>query len=421
MTTDEPIAPPLRYDPLAQRDLILRPHPVLRVVSVVGPAALTAWLLKVSWDEAAIDPRVLLLPAQFLLLVVIVLRAQVVVAGGALWRRSFRRYAGIDLGALDAVELRRARYLKQEGLVRTMLHVQDRSGRTLALKPALWSGGARPLLAGLGSLARQQGVVLDQRTSEAVDRAQADLQSTPAWVANVGLRPDGPATEPLPASSFWLRRDEHGRPKKGQPQWLVILPIILGLVFGGALYGSRVATDRLRSARCDRSRHLWEGTQSGSPSPVSLDAMADRLVGASASLGQPQRYRLDPSDLANEHNTEAVQRDALRLREGLVIEWVVGQTVEAHVYLERFDSAASAVQFHRDYAEDHCRADRAFAAPAVPGSVGFRCSCEGDVVNDRVSFVRGDLRVQAIVWTVPRGSDHERAEALAAQAMRVLG
>lgn len=403
-------APPFPYDPLARHELVLRPRAIWRVVLVVGPLIAMAWFLKVSYDEAEIIPQIWFLALQFGVLALMLLRSRVVVAGGALWRRSFRRYNGVDLASLQSVELTRASYLKNEGLVRKVLRVRDRAGRMVTLKPALWSNGARPLLAGLGAVARQQGLILDQRTSEAIDQAASRAPIGFDWTATVGLR--GPLETEAPASPA------------GKPRPL----LVVGSLGAAALllaisFAASSATNRwLRAERCERDRHLWTPAPVPAPAPSpNLEVIASQVADAGLSEGRPELFLLDPSSLANEHNTVAVRRGAQRLSQGVLVQWLAGQELQSEVYIEQFDSPASANQFHQAYGEDHCRNDKAFAVPQLDGAVGFRCRCDGDVVDDRVSFVRGDVRVQSIVWTVPRGDNHQRAVTLAEHALRALG
>src|SRR5438105_2246724 len=144
---------PLSFSSMSVPTLDLRPRRVFVVAAVVVPVLLLALLLKLSYDAATFDPRIALFAVYAVAYGVAAVRARVRVSDGVLWRRSLGRYSGVRLDALDAVVIGRARYLRREGVLRTILRVSDRDGRSLTLKPAVWQRHARPRPAGLATLA----------------------------------------------------------------------------------------------------------------------------------------------------------------------------------------------------------------------------------------------------------------------------
>ena len=413
------VAPRLVYDESRTTALIVRPRWLLAVLGVIAPVAGLALLLTLSYDAASFDPRIAMVAVYAVIGPLSVLRARLVVAGGALWRRGLsRRLSGVELEHLAAIEVRRARFFKHEGWVRTVAVVTDQSGRSVSFKPLLWSGGASELLAGLATLARAQGLELDQATAERLARASA---STP----NVASTWSSPVVsyEAARGSSFWIRVDETGKPSR--VQWRLLLAVVAMIVvaFPAALTVGGKGTQAVRSLRCSNDRHLWSHPDVAPAASVpDPDVLGEGLSARAVHPGTIYGYPLAPRNVANEHNTTAVQRDAERLVPGSqLVQWTDGGQLRAEVYIELFDSPDAAIAFQRDYAEDHCHlGDRAFATTEIPGGVGFRCQCSGSVVDDRVSFVRGSTRIQAIEWVVPERAGHEAAIDLARQVLQVM-
>jgi hypothetical protein len=413
--------------PTGLPDLELRPRALFQLLAVVVPAAALGLLVWLSYSDGYFDPRILLLLIYAVAYPLVVLRARLVVADGSLWRRSFFGYQAVTLGDLAQLELRRPRYLKREGVVGPLVEVSDRRGRTLLFKPRYWQQGARPLLAGLRAAAATGGATIDE-ASEArlAQRLKYDEGIPPAWAATVAsasaLEVEVPASSAPAKSTFWVRRDELGRPRKAQPQLLLPMIGLLAVTVPAMMVVSRVGTHQLRSVRCSRDRHLWSNLPAAPEPRASTAALAEGVVTSRATAVAPTIFRIRSTDLWNSHNTDAVRADAGRLLDGYVIQWTDGGQVQAEVFIERFASATDAMQFHRDYAEDHCHAgDRAFAVHEIVGAVGFRCPCKSDTVDDRVSFVRGPIRLQAIVWDVRTRDGHDAAISLATATSLLAG
>ena len=414
------VAPPLRCRAVALPDLTVRPRLVGRLAATVIPTLFLALLLKLSYDDATFDPRIPFFALQVLWVSVVVWRARLIVAQGVLWRRRFIGYTGVELGALAEVKVLRANPLKQEGIYRTMLEVRDRAGHVVAFKPALWTHGARPLIAGLATIAQHQALDLDEVTHTKLDRAASKEAMTPPWAFNAASWPVVASEPPAPQrSTFWIRRDDLGQPKKAQPQLILPVVAILAASVPVLVFVGRTGTQRVRDMRCRNDRHLWAADTPAATSLATPLDIANRIRSAGSNHGVAALYRLQPSNLANAHNTPSVRRDAQALRDGYLVEWSDGSAPTASVYVERFDTASSAARFHRDYAEDHCHVgDIAFATPSINGGMGFRCSCTDERVFERVAFVRGAVRVQAIAWNIPAKEGHDRSIALAALAAR---
>lgn len=419
--------PPLRFDPSRQPDLVLHPRRGLVVTGLVLSAAFIALMLKLSYDSATFDPRIALLPLYAVGLGVAGFRGRIVVSGGVLWRRRFGSPAGVDLRELQVIRIGRARFFRREGFIRTILRVEDRHGRAVSMKPVLWAGGSSVLLAGLAGAARAQGVTLDDRTRKAVERASARAGDAPmAWAYRLGPASaaaggaDPEREPPAPArSTLWTRRDEHGVARKVQLQRLVPMLLVAVLMIPATIVVGNAGTRKVRSLRCRNDRRLWIAPVADPPVAGGAGQIAVGLVWSHAWPGHGVPYVLRPDDLANRHNTATVQRDAERLTDGGLAQWSDGGRVRAEVFIERFSTPVDAVTFHRDYAEDHCHGgDVAFAVPQIPGAVGFRCGCvHRDVVNDRVSYVRGAVRVQALVYGLRSRDGHGAAIALAQVAL----
>jgi hypothetical protein len=181
------------------------------------------------------------------------------------------------------------------------------------------------------------------------------------------------------------------------------------------LFVQRAGSSALVSARCDRGAHLWNHPPDYPTATFGTGNVRDFIPLSPLLDGEPVSYSLAPDGLANKHNTAAVRRDAQDLVRGFVLRYGEGHSAGVDLQFEDFGTHANATRFQFDYAEDHCReGDTAFAVPAVPGAVGFRCPCEGDIVDDRVSFVRGTTRMQVIVWGLDAREGHEWATEVAA-------
>jgi hypothetical protein len=349
----------------------------------------------------------------------------VVVQERQLRRSAFRALAGVHLEALAAVQLRRPKMSANEGFVARVLEVTDGAGNSVTLKPLWWRRGAADLGRLLNACVSRQNVTVDQRTRDWLRKCVArSSASAPRWTTQAPA-PDA-ATTLVPAaaepskSTFWVRRNPDGTPKKLQLQLLLPMIGFVAVGFPVMLGVSRVGTNALVSVRCDDDRAAWTEV---ADVPEAFGNIAGLQLPLARTLDfgtTPTLYSLDARGLTNKHNTAAVRADAKKLVDGWTLRWRRGAEV-IDLQAEDFGSHANAVRFQQDYAEDHCgEGDKAFAVPAIKGAVGFRCPCDGEVVNDRISFVRGQMRFQAIVWGVPRGASHDRAVTVATRVAEIV-
>jgi hypothetical protein len=404
---------------------VLRP----RVWAVVLWFALVglffAAAIKPSYDEGYIDPRLPLLVVTALTYAVFMLRARVVVADRAFWRRRFRSDSAVSLDALARVEYRRARWLQREGVGR-IVKLEDWYGRRGGLKPQWWNHGG-DFIAILAECVHHQGVDVDAKTAAKLDGARRDGdRPVPAWAYRSTGRLTGqgsPLASPPPPVVGWAPPMKRPSPSFN-PMAIAAMLAVLALAGVGSVVAARTGSSALRSVRCNNARHLWAGNVGGSAaSNAVVPPAAEVIVNLRDALfdgGTGTQYTLRPIDIADTGNTAAVRRDAQRLVNGYDLQWVQDHDIVADVQIEQFSAPTDALMFHRDYSEDHCRYDNAFAPAGIAGGVGFRCGCTGATRTDRVAFVRGGLRVQAIAWGVPRTSNHDAATNLARAALAAV-
>src|SRR5207253_2983785 len=75
---------------------------------------------------------------------------------------------------------------------------------------------------------------------------------------------------------------------------------------------------------------------------VPMETIASRISDPALTSGSRNLYRIGPSALFDRHNTRAVQRDAGKLVDGLLVQWSDRGGLRDEVYLERFASALDA-------------------------------------------------------------------------------
>lgn len=397
------------------------------MVTVVRPrliflsAAVGVWLgglvflAKLQWDAAYFDPRMPYLAIVGLFTILGAMRAKLVIGDATLNRRRLT----VALDRLASVEVRRAKFLKQEGWFRTLAVVTDRDGNKITFKPVFWRHSASDVLAVVQVCARAQGLTLDERTRGALVKAsERRSASMPAWAYRTKpAAPDEVVTVASPKPSFWTKRNADGSDKKFQPQRLLALAGAAVVFVPTMLFVGRVGTHTVRSLKCADSRAAWtEAPEVRTTTRTDADVIQYLRTTPHSWESPPWLSNLIPSSIAGRGNTSAVQHDAQALVSGWSLRWQNGNAYD-DVQVENFRSHAAAMRFHRDYAEDHCHmGDATFSVAGVPGAYGFRCPCTGEVVDDKVAFVRGNLRVQAIAWGVPTRDSHERAVVLAQTA-----
>ena len=296
-----PTPPPL-FDAAREPDLVLRPRWWLVALAVAAMAAGVVALAKLSYDTESLDPRVPLLAAYSAVIAVVMVRARIAVTSGVMTRRTWRRWSAVSLDELRSVEIRRARLLKQEGPIRNVAVVEDRWGRRIKLKPVLWSGGARALLAMLDARVRALDTPVDDRTRTTLTRAGAAWSGAlPGWASARPLPwetwPSGDGT-PVPPDSataqgkpstvaitrlLWQRRKGDGRPKL-KPGQLVAVLAAMGVGLGAIVFVGNAGTKAIRAEHCAAARHLW-GTAAEVPQTEAPVSLVYARIGVAASPG----------------------------------------------------------------------------------------------------------------------------------------
>jgi hypothetical protein len=402
--------------------LVLRPRRSFVLLGIVAIIGLPAFLFKLAYDAAELDPRIPMFTLLAPVFIAMLLRARIVVQGADARRRVWRREMTVGLDRLATVEVRRAKFFRQEGWVRTMLSVTDADGGSFTLKPFLWQRGAADFVRLLRLCAQVQGIAPDDKTREYLARrSERSHLTVPAWTRRERVvTQDAPVALPMATTSnFWTRFNDDGSEKKFQPQRLVLLVGMGAVVLPIMFVSGRVGTDAVRSARCAADRDLWSEAADVPAATVDANALVERIRRQAPVPGVPFVYSLDRHGISSPGNTKAVQRDARRLVQGFTLRWGRGNdTVDVQV--EDFGTHPAALAFHRAYAEDHCHSgDDTFWTPGIPGGLGIRCNCDS-VVDDRVSFVRGAIRVQVYAWGLRANDGHDKALSVAAKVLKAF-
>lgn len=437
----------LARKPSGPIELSMRPRPLLLFLLGAVAAGVPLALLWLSYSAAFFDGRIPLVSLELVVVAVFAVRARFVVADRTLWRRgvpSAKTARAVRLDRLARLEVARARYLKQQGIMRTRLVVADSEGRQISLKPALWRKGARPLLALLDVCARSQGLTLDETTIEHLSAAtQTFGQDVPAWAYHGAARTGGltgagaPGTDGavssaalggaggLAPSSFWTRRDAEGKEKKAQWQRLPVVFAVLAATIPVVLVTTKMGTDAVRSARCASERHLWGPSAAVGPTATPFVPLVEAMPSAAAYAGAQARiYRLDRQRMYNANASAAMKAAAGTLVAGADVGWTANnqRTAVADVLVEEFPSPAAALAYQQQWGEEHChQGDIAFTPPGIAGATGFRRGCRCTAVDDRIAFLRGPIRIQATFWRARSRDGHEFADALAENADRLAG
>ncbi len=146
--TATPTVPAVPFDPPPDDgraggppDIVLRP----RLVAVIAAAGVWIGLLipltVIGFDEGRINPRVPLYALLMAVAVFFSIRARLTVADRRL-RQAIGKREIVSLDRLAFVQIARPSLLRQQGYVRARLAIGDRYGRTIAIKPALWTRGS---------------------------------------------------------------------------------------------------------------------------------------------------------------------------------------------------------------------------------------------------------------------------------------
>jgi len=243
----------------------------------------------------------------------------------------------------------------------------------------------------------------------------------PGWA----YAPAAPAELPAglvtsrPFDRWWTRRDDVGQASKAQPQRLLIIPLVLVLIPIMIVVSDRM-NSALRTYRCDSSRHLWADADVPAPDlpPAIIGAALRSTTFSSATIGTTS---LTSSVLTPAGTPKAVVAAAATFVGGIDVGWGTrtpnGPTYVAEVRAEQFQSHADALAYERALGDARCsEGSIPFTVSSIPGAAGFRCSCSGSRVIDKVGFVRGDLDVQVIDWHANAGDHHRTVEVLAERA-----
>lgn len=382
--------------------------------------------MAISYQDAYLDPRVILMVLYSVVIVLGVTRSRLSVVDGQLTRRLLVGERRVRLNSLAGVQIRRGRYLKNEGVLPTnLVALVDQAGQRTTFKPVLWQKSAGPILATLSVCCRAQKLATDERTTGVLARANRSwAHEIPGWAygtrtASYAPPPPLPRRAAVLVDRFLIRRDDSGRAKKLQWRMLLIPVVMLAVGLPPVWLASHLGTAAIRSARCGSASTLWTKAPDFPTETVPAQAVTYQAAALISGMGRPTLYGITSAGIANQYNTSAVQRDARQLVEGQDLRWQDGSKVLADLQVEEFSNHQAALAFQSDYAEDHCaEGDHVFATPSVPGGIGIRCQCTGTTVEDRIAFVRGSLRIQAIDWVVPSSQGHQAVTELAMTAVR---
>ncbi len=390
----------LEFDSSRHPEMSMRMRSLLVVANFVTLATPVSSLALMSYADGELNPAVPTFAIVLIAATVGSTRARIVIIDGVLWRRVLLHYRPVDLKHLASVQFRR-------NDLRRQLTITDQAGHSTCLTPAQWSGGRR-LVGLVETAARWQLVEFDDRTAHAFETYPSDTAELPLWA-----RRDAP-----PLEVEWPIATEPRAPRRLQAQRFAAALGAAAVLLPLSLQVSQVGTHAIGTHKCGIARHLWTEAPDF---PTDAGDMRFAAVYAAGQAGSGRAggvFTLDVDQIADKHNTKAVQADSAKMIEGIDVGWNDGRYATADIYFERFASHAEAAQLQRDYGEDHChRGDPIFAVDSIPGAVGVRCRCTGSIVHDKVTFVRGTVRVMAIVWNVSANDGHDAATSLAMSAL----
>ena len=381
--------------PGGEIELRLRPRVLPLAVLLVAPIALLVFLTGLAYRTGDFDPRVVPLAAMWLFTSATAATAKLSVSGGAVWRRMLVVTRAVSLDALASVQVRRAKYFKQEGLPTRIVEVRDRYGRVMTWKPALWAN-RRALEGLLGSYVTAQRLSVDDATRTYL--AEASTFGAPAVV----VASPGPFAQLPPPPGFAAAPP----PTKVSAKQAVVLGTLFvamaALTIGSVLAGPRV----LGSIRCANERDRWTthaDVGGASLDPISsTEAIADPLA---PQLGEPQltvgAAFVPPGAPTSFHQVAQAHVH------GQGVTWGGrGLDLNAFVEVDRYSSHEAALAYVREWGEWSCAHHEFFEVPDVPGAVGFRIA-DRSIARDHVVFVRGDTVVHAM--TVVEESANQQA------------
>jgi hypothetical protein len=332
--------------------------------------------------------------------------SRLVVAGRALRRVTLFGGRAVSLDALAAVRTQRANVLKRQGHGEMSVVVVDRFGRSTVFKPRSWSKGARPVLALLDVCVAAQRIPVDEKTAARLAAAREGYGDIPAWAHRREPTPgDVPrmssgssevARPPLVA----LVVKATSTPARRIVSLLVVLASSLAVaagVVGLTVAGNDLAESHFDQEHCAPNRHRWTTDADIERSILDPLTEADRMKGSNL-------YGTEAPNVATLTADDLLYGDSSDFVAGQYLTWGDPDNPGTSIRLEQFTSHQAALDYNRRWGDWHCRQpETSFVLPLVPGSAAFRYEAK-TADEDKVSFVRGDVRVEIITWT---GTDDE--------------
>ena len=370
---------------------------------LVVPPLVFWWLVSLSVDTAAFDPRIFLGFVAWLGYGSVAVTSKLVVADQALWRRAVLGRRVVSLDNLSAVEVRRARYRKREGLPGTVVVVRDRFGRSLSVKRWLWSGRMVALLSLLDTLVQAQGIEVDEGTADQLARAAQRHEARPPWAARTRRAGTGLiGVGDLPPPPTTVGRPRARVTKRGAVALAVLLVGSVAFTFGVGAVGTRL----VRNAKCAPNRPLWtsDADVAGPPEdPVDV-------VGAftSGEGDWDTQGRVRPMPMSHVEGYVSAEQASATYARGVQITWGDPDHPDAEVDIEEFTSHETALAYQRAWGEWHClRPESVFQLENQPGTVGFRYAPpKNHSAEEKVAWVRGDTRTEVRWFTDKQETDH---------------
>ncbi len=381
-------------------DVVVRPKLWLVVLLAVVPASAVWWTVQ-EFGRGRFDSRVPLYGLAVGAALIVAATSRLVVAGRTLRRVTLFGGRAVSLDALATVRTERANFLKRQGHGEITVVVVDRFGRAMVFKPRSWSKGARPVLALLDVCVAAQRIPVDEKTAARLAAARAGHGDIPAWAyRGASTSRDAPRTSPgLPEIArsrplaFVVKATSTPARRLVFTFAVLVGALVVGAgVVGLTVVGNDLAASHFDQERCAPNRHRWTTDADVERSILDPVAEADRVKGSNFyDMEAPNVTTLTADDLLYGDSSDFVT--------GQHVTWGDPDNPGTSIRIEQFTSHQAALDYNRRWGDWHCRQpETSFVLPLVPGSAAFRYEA-GTADEDKVSFVRGDVRVEVITWT----------------------